>query len=843
MNSIDEVLNQALVMHPELGQVIQTVADSFEDSRKRSRAFLDLERQQHLAMSTESVSYAVLEAFLTKYAPLQLVVGREKKSATAFRFPRRTMTNTSALLDTSMLALPSKREGNIDLEFLSNLVKSRNPSAAPCKDWTYYHDSVLIHGILRHGWIDSDDAYNAILGDKMLQWGPPFVSEEKAPDNSVSVSRVIDLTLSTASRAAKLLNERRNLQNLNGFLSPSFLDTLKLQQIDTSAFSASPDSEPLNLWRVNEEELSSSLREQLSSKPAISFPSKRDCLKRMKSILAKTGTTPSASNVSSNKDEQNDSVDHQYSTLDKSPRYNALLEHLLRVAVKAPSQGKESKELLVLARQEAEARIKDESDPKGAADLENIVKHIDLVRRNLTKAARQSKNVLRAVLGEKPQLPFGKKSSEGVYLPEAPPLRLKTISNTKPIPKKDPPENGKAHLDPLMEKKPKPSQAKPKEVSYGSELLRTTGEMAIAKAEDTSSANTSTSLRLTGIEWALLKVLTSRGIPPTSGRTQESGDWKTLASAVAKVCLDSTSTANSILQQKQKMLREAKLDPSINIDLIETEDQILEARRHIDRCSQDVEHAREYMNDPAIFSKKTIMMLAKMFEVGSSANPVQGENEVGSKVFEWLGKEIVAWATLLALLDDSGNPHAYTAVDFIDSEEDLEGVHIQGCVTPDGCRAILSQMSMLSRARFFLEKYNNDDMQGRLELAAEYLSERSEQSGFRMPNWWRSAEFLSSAHHDLLLLKRLVVSGFDGVQRDQNTFGIALVVRFPLNHPLLCFHNSLLTLSHIRPTPSHSSKGAFQTEHCKFEQTSWFVSYMLLRNPTALFQKQLELQL
>jgi hypothetical protein len=184
---------------------------------------------------------------------------------------------------------------------------------------------------------------------------------------------------------------------------------------------------------------------------------------------------------------------------------------------------------------------------------------------------------------------------------------------------------------------------------------------------------------------------------------------------------------------------------------------------------QALGHAKEYLSEPELLAKKTIMMLAKINQWAATANSVKYSN-LGPNVVEWFQNEITRWANALELLDDDGEALGFTAVDFLEDIDDDERTNIDfsGALDVEGARCVMAQIALVSRLRSFYTGNGRELLPRRLENAVSQIKD----------NWEAQPEFWlvnndSTVKHDRLLLERLVRRGFAHILDDTGSCGLS----------------------------------------------------------------------
>lgn len=185
----------------------------------------------------------------------------------------------------------------------------------------------------------------------------------------------------------------------------------------------------------------------------------------------------------------------------------------------------------------------------------------------------------------------------------------------------------------------------------------------------------------------------------------------------------------------------------------------------------------DYSSDNEGLAKKAIMLCAKIVKmVGSITPSMNSDNGLGTRVLRFVADQVQLWATSMDVLDDAGQPYAVSAEDFLSelSESDRSGFVMSSSFDKKDCRGLLSQIAMISRARAIFSEQSGE-VEGRMEVAVASIPDKWN----RQPSWWGTTRDRATSHtilHDLLLMKRLLYSGFSGVLECKSTFSINALV-------------------------------------------------------------------
>ena len=414
-SSIAAVLNAIPKKHPELNPMVNSTISAVQALCKEDDSDV-----AQVDFDPKNITLSSLKDFLLQYAPLQLIVDRNKPGR--IKLHHNTMIGRLSLLkqlhdavQTADKDLPVDATAVKRNAALSKLIKiDPKSSSLPHPQWTCLHDAVLLRAVAKHGWIDRQSSVNAIANDKNVCWGPPFevpdVSGEDNPSGSVeqpqgNPSSVLKYNkiLTVARRAAAFLN------SFKGELREGMTDSVftELSEKLVKTYSLKNQDEEGVLLDVNEEHLKELiLLDKASSEDCEELPSKKALTKRLKKIL--NALTGKASEAMEEADEtQHDCVDtkaatvenHGFALIDQMERSNVLLAEMTRGLLKLTKKSNKQREFAQLIINEIDARIGDMSsfDGKGAPldTMKKLKEHILVYFNNCKSAVRPAKNVLR----------------------------------------------------------------------------------------------------------------------------------------------------------------------------------------------------------------------------------------------------------------------------------------------------------------------------------------------------------------------------------------------------------------------------------------------------------------
>ena len=430
--------------HSELSEVIDSVLNAVKSSKVRSVEAQSEKRQHVLKLAPSTASLENFRSALELYGPPQLIADR-RKSHSKVRLTRKLLSSCSLM--TSAFDFLKKADSLVEsgtlVEKISQCLQVDRRFSLPHPKWSLHHDAVLLYAITKHGWIESESSCRAITDDKSIVWGAPFdrsSTKVKTTDDKKVPAAMIE---AVAKRACDFLNDNKPLlENSKTFNPTGIVRTYWLEKRrpagDSLAELGTPREEN---YVVNRQAL---LQEETADSSELSeLPTRKELLKRAKTILSRATVSSSKSNV---EEVASKTKDHPYTVLDQSHPCNVFLAQLIRGMMKAPAGGELYKVLCKKTVEEAEARTSDlvTSAPSSGKtddqflqqqkDFENIIEHIDTAKRSMSKSVRLAKNVLRAIIGEEPVQP--KSPNEPLYPIIKPrlkvvPVKPKQTGNTK----------------------------------------------------------------------------------------------------------------------------------------------------------------------------------------------------------------------------------------------------------------------------------------------------------------------------------------------------------------------------------------------------------------------------
>jgi hypothetical protein len=789
---VELVLKAARSRHPELANMVNTVLNAIEENRLRTAEGYQQERTNHLALAPNNISAESLKGFLNKYAPLQLLVDRQKSSP--IRLSRKLLTTADALRMASTLVL---KAGGVpgDLSNVESLAKKivvDKKTARPHPLWTTRHDAILVQAVLKHGWI---------ANDQNVRWGAPFEISTKA--YGTDAMNASHLNIDSAVRAASFLNEYHDIfSDVKGLSIDRLVRTYCLELVPRE-LSEHSEGGPIvvKAWVANVSAIKV-LNDKSSSLKAAELPPKRDLVRRARAVLSRS-SSPCSDSVQPTVLESTKAINSEesygYALLDQDRPCNVLLSELLRSIAKTPSSFPFAKLLWEVACSEAEKLLEtaeaEEKSDLGSSDvakrMKRIVQQLLLAKRTMSKSTTLSKNVILVVLGETPKQARG--SNEGMFpVEKVKAVALPTVKHT---------------ATGITEGKTTGKRKAASQLDSATTDVKSSGELAIENATKRcverlpafSVGSDKSFLELTEIETSLLLVICSHGFPvwnhnwqalvmpdaavPGACTTMYSLNWKYLCDLLVK------SLQRFLTKARKKVAHAKKVLESMPDDQNGRDAKVTSLALHHNACREyekiDVAHeqAIQYASDLEGLAKKAVMMMARVLKhmgpMSGASFTSKSDLGVGMKVLRWLDQEIFRWARALRILDENNVlPLAYTAVDFlVHLHEDMRStVEVVSVFDKSECRAVAAQVAMLCRLRSIFELYQGDDLTTRLWNAVKKCETVDGMVYENLPQWWGSISEdvnlpTESIQHDNLLLVRLLKSGFYKVLENTQTFG------------------------------------------------------------------------
>ena len=436
--------------------------------------------------------------------------------------------------------------------------------------------------------------------------------------------------------------------------------------------------------------------------------------------------------------------------------------------------------------------LESQADKKKELEEANrIMEQIALAKWAYAKrSTTQGKNVLRVMLGEKPQVPRNENSLDKIFPVEktvpGPDTRTKSLPKKK-VKKNDPPLGEKAIMKGM--KKAHDHQSG---VAFG--FFKAQEDMGI---------------QLTLIECYILSVFCCEGIPLNFDLESKNSSlggvktWDDISKSLSDMARQQHLHAKDVV-----IYCRAALSKGINQNVDEKHSKILAA--NLSKAETDLaakeEAARltiDFTNKPCErLSKKryvllhctffvclvyrrasnlhyclfllrihfhsfcSIMLMEKVraydsTKVISGKGTTKYENYLGPKISKWFGKELVRAAATHDILNHENKPQSWTTADISDSIQnnpDYNKSVVSAFLDKAATRQITSQVALLSRLRSILAQYGEKDFRAKL-LRAIKQSKRADDEWEKQPEWWDD----STEEHSFLLLTKLNEYGYTNI--------------------------------------------------------------------------------
>lgn len=546
------------------------------------------------------------------------------------------------------------------------------------------------------------------------------------------------------------------------------------------------------------------------------LPTKKELVRRARWLLAKSPDKVSTATSGKKKEDatagqaKEDATAgqvklvHGYGTLDQSEPSNLLLAELLRSLVKvsfnSTSKRKNmGRKLCTYALDEAQQRVDDLTTLDGIGKecsklesletMKKIVNSITLVNRLIHTKSLQAKNVIRFVLGLPPQVP--KNPNEPIFPTDyRNPLVITESTGTEP-------STTSLLVNEASTVRPKRFR---QEGAIGDQAISAAMTKAMTLCETSGQSSTSeniadSTLQLTTPETLLLTVMGSQGVPVWTSSWKDVVEGESINPELQGVGHNSLiswdgmgrvfeaaaelwhTTAAAKLQQKRiaynEKYRNAVDDPAAESQALKKL-EILEQDEVAKRRALAI--AIDYSNNPRKLAQKCIMLVealrGKMGPVDSKHGAKKAktlrrsENGLGPYVLHWFGKENARWAESFKIVDSSGKPYCYTAMDFVQSGKSSnldDSIDIASVLDRKGCRNIFTQIAQQSRARSIFLRFTKMQLQEWVSTAVKNC-DAAQDAWDAQPSWWqRSNAAGDGPNHDFVLLETLLEYGYSGI--------------------------------------------------------------------------------
>mmetsp|Transcript_21082 Transcript_21082/g.58594 ORF Transcript_21082/g.58594 Transcript_21082/m.58594 type:complete len:2371 (-) Transcript_21082:379-7491(-) len=758
------VMNDVARIHPELEKLVIGLLNNLEQSKLQVGQQRDFEKEQELGLTVSNVNLKSLQNLLKRYSPMQLLYDRSRK-ANKISLRLKLLVGcyyiraaTEIVKEVDEQSSKSEHESSSDDDKLCDVLGIDTKSGLPHPLWSRKHDAILVRSIAKHGWVDIDSNLKAIVNDKGIKWGFPFEASNNAPVQRMGEQETKNVR-ATAERAASILNEKPKIfEILTGFNKKLVIDSYGLTQHNDDDEMDDGDEK----WRVDK----SLLHEASKKKPveeAVDLPAKKDILKRAKIVIQKTlaklrseGTGKAVSSTKTVDEDVKSNESNGYIVIDQGSRCNILLAEMVRALVKGSTKvSAQVRQMWQMSHAEAKAlkaMLELQADKKKEVEeLNRIMEQIALAKWASKRSMTQGKNVLRVMLGEKPQVPRNESNQDKIFPAEktapVPGTRTRATAKKK-VRRNDPPLGEKAITKALRKAHDHNSG-----MSFG----------FLKNKEDVG-------MQLTLIETYILSVFCCEGIPLSFD-----SDSKKSSLSKGKTWDDISKSLTDMARQQQQHAEDmvgickAALAKGASQNLDEKQSEVLAS--NLSKAESDfatrIEAARlanDFNDRPSErLSKKSIMLVEKVRaygtgKVSNGKGTSKYEHYLGPKIPKWFGKELARAAATYDILDDENKPQSWTTADIsetIQNNPDYNKSVVSAFLDKLSARQVTSQIALMSRLRSVLTQHDEKEFRAKL-LRAIKQSNRTDDEWDKQPEWWDN----STEEHSFLMLTKLNEYGF-----------------------------------------------------------------------------------
>eukprot|EP00588_Corethron_pennatum_P012262 CAMPEP_0194266774 /NCGR_PEP_ID=MMETSP0169-20130528/1566_1 /TAXON_ID=218684 /ORGANISM="Corethron pennatum, Strain L29A3" /LENGTH=2264 /DNA_ID=CAMNT_0039007537 /DNA_START=251 /DNA_END=7045 /DNA_ORIENTATION=+ len=371
--SVQKVLPDIVLFHPELKSVVESINAIYEDSLKVSlKAF----NEQGTRLNYQDMSYSAMVSFLEEYAPSDILSFRR---SSFFKINSKTFLEKLKYISILNTVVSQSRAKKANL---ASYVPSCDVFIPGCSEWGARHDALLLDAAERNGWIENDASYKLIKKDKQITWDSPGEARRVCHD-AAGIRE-------TSRRVLTFLTTCTGLSEFKG---------CDFHQLATR-FGLVKSEGDKSTWTFDE----ALLQRALAAQPDFvsSFPEKRYLVKRLKSLLSKLSVGASAGAVLRCADR---SEDGGFSRLDTGDSSVMFLHFLLHTAAQKNNSDRNKVMLLALN----EIRVLRSTFPaqRNLMKIDEHLTYISLCKKSTPN--KHLKNVLRVLLGLLPMVPVDNK--------------------------------------------------------------------------------------------------------------------------------------------------------------------------------------------------------------------------------------------------------------------------------------------------------------------------------------------------------------------------------------------------------------------------------------------------
>ena len=699
-----------------------------------------------------------IERFLHKYAPLQLIDGKE--SFLYISVCKRIIEACSVMhsVRNMIRRAHEMKETDTSSALFKMLSPIINNSNMPSNEWSIKADCTLLLALSRHGWVDNKLSYKSLLLDDTLSWGPPFeLDNEKSSEvKNSSFEEFLKAKKESAMRMVHFLNHSCIHDKVLRIEHLKHFDFNLLSKVYGLLIKSLPEQG--NSYEIDDSILRKHSEEEFKNLDTTKdIPPCGILARRTKHLISAFAVYGNSYLTNSEIDDEVYNGILKYSTLNiKRESTDMFLYSLLSNALRMQqSEVPVLKALLEAAKIEAEHRFKS-SNKKVYGD---IISHLSFILPKIYKhGIRLCKNVVRVILKLDPITgPRGSAGCNLLFPPED-----KVVS--KPL----------VFAELGKQKSPKTSkiEAKKKRKKEGKHSI---AEAIIAKSMKSkksskiqNASSTSTVMAVSTLEALLLSVLVSQGFPVFND------NWQSLVNSdVAST--DENDTLEFVISfhgmaqvlafaaKEWCKLSQIKL-ANAQCDLNKVKQQLgdtSKAVKALAACEADYNEKIELVTeiDDAVrdlngITVRSIALIEEMRRhmgnIYVSQHPESNvdENGLGQKVLEWLQRDLQRWTSALsckeAVRKPTPRPPRVIAAE-LDSKN---------------CRAIFTQIAQQTRLRSIVLR-NGIFRINKLTVKAVKSSEQVAKDVWEQrPKWWKKSDLGSG--DDSSLLTNILTCGYSG---------------------------------------------------------------------------------
>ncbi|KAL3935214.1 MAG: hypothetical protein SGBAC_009225, partial [Bacillariaceae sp.] len=761
-SSPSAVLNEIVRIHPELAKMVIPVLNSLEQKRMNESKRADEERARYTGLNNSNIGFKSLNEFISRYAPLQLLSDRkrQKRLTIGRRFLAACYNNHIAL------ALVNGVNG-VGGDSLKDRLKVDARATLPHPLWNSGHDVTLVAAIAKHGWIERDQSWKAIVEDPEIKWGFPFGEiEDKTPDAIAHEEFEEKNIRQTAARAASFLDTYSEIiVDLKGCNTNLITESygLKLSVAEGEAGEHAK-------WGVDELLLRAAEGTNGAQRTeALDLPSKKDLSRRAKTVLQKSMDAQESGLNAPPEDPKEEEQHFGYTAIDQGDASCILLAEMLRGIAKgsATKLPKQTRLMFSVAHAEAAELEKmfstSEKTASKAFEMRKIISQIEISQSHIASEPVPSKNILRVMLGLEPTTVRSGNAKTDAMFPST--ESKETTGKPKAQEKR---ESHRREDGALGEKA----------IVRG---LKKAYDKCASDGNDGSpckfqiSEGSDSGLQLTMIETMMLLTFCSEGIPwelPVDAFGDfETFTWKSVASLLEHTIKDSFHSSTEKVKKCKSLLAKLK-GTGKEQETTQAVRRLKVAEAEALMKEEAAQHAVDYAGDTTRFAKKSIMLLEKVRKYGfvnynyPAKFSKKVENGLGNNVQAWFGKELAKLAVAWEVADDLGGTRPLSTQDMFEhNTEDAKNATVASYYDKRMSRQIVSQIVMLAKLRSIWSTSTEKDIKEKVANAVK-LSRKHEDVWEKRPEWWDDA-----SNHNFLLLDRLFKYGFSNFGKETSGFG------------------------------------------------------------------------